>query len=62
MGKKDVFSKQYIDTLRKPVIIQKKKIYENEPKLQLNESVRNEEIKKLLKYNLTKQGLILSIE
>ena len=46
--KKMYFSKQYIDTLRKPVIIQKKKIYENEPKLQLNESIRNEEIKKLL--------------
>ena len=60
--KKMYFSKQYIDILRKPVIIQKKKIYENEPKLQLNESIRNEEIKKLLKYNLTKQGLILSIE
>ena len=60
--KKMYFSKQYIDNLRKPVIMQKKKIYENEPKLQLNESIRNEEIKKLLKYNLTKQGLILSIE
>ena len=56
------FSKQYIDKLRNPVLIQKKKIYENEPKLQLNESLRNEEIKKLLKNDLTKQGLILSIE
>ncbi len=28
----------------------------------MNESIRNEEIKKLLKNNLTKQGLILSIE
>ena len=56
------FSKQFIDKLRSPVIIQKKKIYENEPKLQLNESLRNEEIKKLLKNDLTKQGLILSIE
>ena len=60
--KKMYFSKQYIDKLRIPVILQKKKIYENEPKLQLNESIKNEEIKKLLKNNLTKQGLILSIE
>ena len=60
--KKMYFSKQYIDKLRNPVLIQKKKIYENEPKLQLNESLRNEEIKKLLKNDLTKQGLILSIE
>jgi hypothetical protein len=60
--KKMYFSKQYIDKLKNPVIIQKKKIYENEPKLQLNESIKNEEIKKLLKNNLTKQGLILSIE
>ena len=60
--KKMYYSKQYIDKLRNPVLIQKKKIYENEPKLQLNESLRNEEIKKLLKNDLTKQGLILSIE
>ena len=60
--KKMYFSKQYIDKLKNPVIIQKKQIYENEPKLQLNESIKNEEIKKLLKNNLTKQGLILSIE
>ena len=60
--KKMYFSKQYIDKLRSPVLVQKKKIYENEPKLQLNESLRNEEIKKLLKNDLTKQGLILSIE
>ena len=60
--KKMYFSKQYIDKLKNPVIMQKKKIYENEPKLQLNESIKNEEIKKLLKNNLTKQGLILSIE
>lgn len=60
--KKMYFSKQFIDKLRNPVIVQKKKIYENEPKLQLNESIKNEEIKKLLKNDLTKQGLILSIE
>lgn len=60
--KKMYFSKNFIDKLRGPVTLQKKKIYENEPKLQLNESIRNEEIKKLLKNNLTKQGLILSIE
>ena len=60
--KKMYFSKNFIDKLRSPAVLQKKKIYENEPKLQLNESIRNEEIKKLLKNNLTKQGLILSIE
>ncbi len=60
--KKMYFSKNFIDKLRSPAALQKKKIYENEPKLQLNESIRNEEIKKLLKNNLTKQGLILSIE
>jgi hypothetical protein len=60
--KKMYFSKNFIDKLRSPVTLQRKKIYENEPKLQLNESIRNEEIKKLLKNNLTKQGLILSIE
>ena len=61
-GKKMYFSKQFIDKLRNLVILQKKKIYENEPKLQLNESLKNDEIKKLLKNDLTKQGLILSIE
>ena len=60
--KKMYFSKNFIDKLRNPVTLQRKKVYENEPKLQLNESIRNEEIKKLLKNNLTKQGLILSIE
>ena len=52
------FSKKYIDTLKNPIMIQKQKIYENEPKLQLNESIKNEEIKKLLKNNLAKHGLI----
>ena len=60
--KKMYFSKQFIDKLKNPVILQKRKIYENEPKLKLNESIKNEEIKKLFKNNLTKQGLILSIE
>ena len=60
--KKMYFSKQFIDKLKNPIILQKKKVYENEPKLQLNESIKNEEIKKLLKHDLTKQGLILSIE
>ena len=45
-----------------PVISQKKKIYENEPKLQLNEKWKNDEIKKITQFNLTKQGFILSIE
>ena len=60
--KKMYFSKQYIDKLRNPVILQKKKNYENNPKLQLDESIKNEEIKKLLKNYLTKKGLILFIE
>ena len=45
-----------------PVISQKKKIYENEPKLQLNEKWKNDEIKQITQFNLTKQGFILSIE
>ena len=60
--KKMFFSKNYIDKLKAPIISQKKKIYENEPKLQLNEKWKNEELKKILDYNLTKQGLVLSIE
>ena len=40
----------------------KKIIYQNEPKFQLNEKLKNEEIKKLTENNLTRQGLILSIE
>ena len=60
--KKMFFSKNYIDKLKAPIISQKKKIYENEPKLQLNEKWKNEEITKMTEYDLTKQGLILSIE
>jgi hypothetical protein len=60
--KKMYFSKNFIDKLKMPVISQKKKIYENEPKLQLNEKWKNDEIKKITQFNLTKQGFILSIE
>jgi len=60
--KKMYFSKIFIEKLKNPVILQKKRIYENEPKLQLNESIKKEEIKKLMKNNLTKQGLILSLQ
>ena len=56
------FSKNFIDKLKMPVISQKKKIYENEPKLQLNEKWKNDEIKQITQFNLTKQGFILSIE
>ena len=56
------FSKNFIDKLKMPVISQKKKIYENEPKLHLNEKWKNDEIKKITQFNLTKQGFILSIE
>ncbi len=60
--KKMYFSKNFIDKLKLPVINQKKIIYQNEPKFQLNEKLKNEEIKKLTENNLTRQGLILSIE
>ena len=60
--KKMYFSKNFIDKLKLPIISQKKKIYENEPKLQLNEKWKNDEIKKITQFNLTKQGFILSIE
>ena len=60
--KKMYFSKNFIDKLKLPILSQKKKIYENEPKLQLNEKWKNEEITKMTEYDLTKQGLILSIE
>ena len=60
--KKMYFSKNFIDKLKTPIIAQKKKIYENEPKLQLNEKLKNEEIKKITENNLTKQGLVLGIE
>ena len=60
--KKMYFSKNFIDKLKMPVISQKKKIYENEPKLQLNEKWKNDEIKQITQFNLTKQGFILSIE
>ena len=56
------FSKNFIDKLKLPILAQKKKIYENDPKLQLNEKLKNDEIKKITENNLTKQGLILSIE
>ena len=59
--KKLYFSKNFIDKLKSPVIAQKKKIYENEPKLQLNEKWKNDEIQKITEFNLTKQGLVLSI-
>jgi hypothetical protein len=60
--KKMYFSKNFIDKLKAPIISQKKKIYENDPKLQLNEKWKNEEMTKIFEYNLTKQGLVLSIE
>ena len=60
--KKMYFSKNFIDKLKIPIISQKKKIYENEPKLQLSEKWKNEEITKMTQYDLTRQGLILSIE
>ena len=60
--KKIYFSKNFIDKLKIPIISQKKKIYENEPKLQLSEKWKNEEITKMTQYDLTRQGLILSIE
>ena len=60
--KKMYFSKNFIDKLKLPILSQKKKIYENEPKLQLSEKWKNEEITKMTQYDLTRQGLILSIE
>ena len=60
--KKMYFSKNFIDKLKIPIISQKKKIYENEPKLQLSEKWKNEEITKMTQYDLTRQGLILSIK
>ena len=60
--KKMYFSKNFIDKLKLPILAKKKKIYENDPKLQLNEKLKNDEIKKITENNLTKQGLILSIE
>ena len=60
--KKMYFSKKFIESLRGPVLLQKRTIYEKDVELTLKESLKNEEITKMVKNNLTKQGLLLSIE
>lgn len=60
--KKMYFSFSFISKLKNIILIQKNKIYENDPKIRLNESIKNEQVKKIVRNKLSRQGLILSIE
>lgn len=60
--KKMYFSYNFISKLKNILLTKKNQIYQNEPGIRIKETLKNEEVQKVMRNKLARQGLILSVE